>query len=97
MTIDTNTSKNIGGIGALLAFISVFLVFLPIPYATQVLMLAGAVMMLIGLYGLSGHFNEPGIFKNSLIGTAVGIIGIAIARSFCTFSSCPFLPPCCNR
>ncbi|MCL2359641.1 MAG: DUF996 domain-containing protein [Nitrososphaerota archaeon] len=79
MTIDTNTSKTIGGIGSLLTLISVFMLFLPIPYVAIITMLIGVALILTGLYGLSVHYREAGIFKNGLIGTVAGIVGIVIA------------------
>jgi uncharacterized membrane protein len=79
MTIEINTSKMIGGIGAFLILISIFASFLPIPYLFEVMLVVGAVLILAGLYGLSDHYQQPGIFKNALIGIAVCIIGVVIA------------------
>jgi len=78
MTLDINTSKTIGGIGALLIFISLFISFL-VSDALFFLIPIGAILILVGLYGLSGHYRESGIFKNALIGTVVGIVGVVIA------------------
>ncbi|MCL2172855.1 MAG: DUF996 domain-containing protein, partial [Candidatus Bathyarchaeota archaeon] len=75
-----NTSKTIGGIGAFLMFISCFFaVFIAIPLITPAMMLIGAAMVLVGLYGLSTHYRKPIIFKKSIIGTIICIIGIALA------------------
>ncbi|MCL2475724.1 DUF996 domain-containing protein [Candidatus Bathycorpusculum sp.] len=79
MSLDINTSKTIGGIGALLVFISVFTSFLQILYVPNIMMVLGIILILTGLYGLSIHYRDTGIFKKSLIGTVMGIIGIVVA------------------
>jgi uncharacterized membrane protein len=67
------TSKNLGGVGAILLFIS--------PIATiatgfgGILGLFGLIMLLIGAYGLAQYYREAGIFNNLLYGTIVGIVG----------------------
>jgi len=78
MSLDINTSKTIGGIGALLLFIGVLTLFSGVPYLFIIMMGLGATLVLAGLYGLSEHYRESGIFKKSLIGVVTGIIGIAL-------------------
>ncbi|MCL5876296.1 MAG: DUF996 domain-containing protein [Candidatus Bathyarchaeota archaeon] len=69
------TNKILGGIGAILMFIGIF----PMANSYGVLELIGAVLILVALYGLSGHFHESGIFKNALIGVLAGIVGVVLA------------------
>jgi uncharacterized membrane protein len=70
------SSKNYGGIGAILLFIG----FIPYgqPY-TGIIALAGLILVLIALYGFANIFNERKIFNNSLYGIIAGIVGVAIA------------------
>jgi len=64
-------SKNLGGVGAILMFIGVF------PYINTfgIIELIGAILILVGLHGFAGHYNEPGIFNNAIYGFIVAIIG----------------------
>ncbi|NLD66533.1 MAG: DUF996 domain-containing protein [Crenarchaeota archaeon] len=73
MTLETN--KILGGLGAILLFISA----LPISSFMGVLGLIGAVLILVSLYGLAGYYKEPKIFRNALYGIITGIIGVVIA------------------
>jgi uncharacterized membrane protein len=68
------TSKNLAGIGAILLFVGI------LPYVNTyfVLPLAGLILLLIGLKGLSEYYNEAGIFNNALYGTIAAIVGIVI-------------------
>jgi len=65
------TSKTLGGIGALLMVISPFL----ISGFTLVLGLVGLILVLIAIKGLSDHYSESSIFNNSLYGVIISIIG----------------------
>lgn len=68
------TSKNLGGLGAILLVVAtVMVIFLPV--ATFVVGAAGAIMLLIGLHGLAGYYKERGIFNNGLISFLVVVIG----------------------
>jgi len=73
MTLETN--KILGGLGAILLFISA----LPISSFMGVLGLVGAVLILVSLYGLAGYYGEPKIFRNALYGIITGIVGVVIA------------------
>jgi uncharacterized membrane protein len=70
------TSKNLGGVGAILLFISV------VPYISTytfgVLGLVGLILLLIGMKGLAEHYREAGIFNNALYGTITGIVGVVV-------------------
>jgi len=70
MTLETN--KILGGLGAILLFISA----LPLSSFMGVLGIVGAVLILVSLYGLAGYYKEPKIFRNALYGIIVGIVGI---------------------
>ncbi len=67
------TSKNLGGVGAILMFVSV----LPYvgTYTFGVLGLVGLILLLIGMKGLADYYREAGIFNNALYGTITGIVG----------------------
>lgn len=71
------TSKNLGGIGAILMFIGFIL---PVVSGFgSILMLIGLILALVGLKGLADYYNEAGIFNNFLYGTIAGIVGVVIA------------------
>ncbi|MGD6852860.1 MAG: DUF996 domain-containing protein [Candidatus Bathyarchaeia archaeon] len=72
MTLES--SKTLGGIGAILLFIGIF----PVINYFGIIDLVGAILVLVGLYGLSGYFRERGIFNNALIAVVVLIIGSII-------------------
>ena len=68
MTLES--SKTLGGVGALLMVITPFL-----GVYTVVLGLIGLILVMIALKGLSDHYNEGGIFNNALYGVILTIIG----------------------
>ena len=68
MTLES--SKTLGGVGALLMVIGPFL-----GVYTGVLGLVGLILVLIALKGLSDHYNEGGMFNNALYGVIMVIIG----------------------
>jgi uncharacterized membrane protein len=80
------SSKTLGGIGALLMVISPFLV----SGFTFLVGLVGLILVLIAIKRLSDHYMDAGIFNNSLYGVITSIVGvvvfgaalIAIAASF---------------
>ena len=69
------SSKTLGGIGALLMFIGVF------PYINYfgVIELIGAILVLIALHGFASIYKESGIFDNALYGIIAGIVGVVLA------------------
>jgi uncharacterized membrane protein len=69
------TSKILGGIGALLMFIGI------IPYINYfgVIELVGLILVVVALYNLASHYREGGIFNNALYGLIIGIVGGVIA------------------
>ena len=73
MTLES--SKTLGGIGALLLFISV----IPFVQYIWILGVVGAFLILVALHGLSNYYNAKGIFHNALYGILAGIVGIITA------------------
>ena len=70
-----DTSKTLGGIGAILMFIGI------IPFISYygILEFVGAILILVALYGLSGYYQNSGIFSNALYGIIAGIVGVILA------------------
>jgi uncharacterized membrane protein len=75
MTVET--SKTLGGIGALLIVVGFLALFGGSAgvSALVVLSLVGIVLLLIGVKGLADHYKEGGIFNNALYGFITTIIG----------------------
>ncbi len=68
------SSKTLGGIGALLLVVSPFLV----SGFTLLVDLVGLILVLMAVKGLSDHYNEASIFNNSLYGVILSIVGVVI-------------------
>jgi uncharacterized membrane protein len=75
MTLET--SKTLGGVGALLMLISPLSGFAAGAFG-NVLGLVGIILVLIAMKGLADHYNESGIFNNTLYGVILTIIGAAV-------------------
>lgn len=73
MTLES--SKNLGGIGAILLFIGV----IPFVQYLWVIGLVGVVLILVALHDLSNYYNAKGIFRNAIYGIITGIVGIITA------------------
>jgi uncharacterized membrane protein len=74
--VELESSKNLGGVGALLIFIGPLLTALPgIGGYTGLLSLVGAILMLIAFKGFADYYRESGIFNNALYAIIAGIIG----------------------
>jgi len=84
MTLES--SKTLGGVGALLMVIGPF-----IGAYSGVLGLIGLILVMIALKGLSDHYNDAGIFNNALYGFIIGIIGVAIAVAVIVVAAVDFL------
>ncbi|MBY9021893.1 MAG: DUF996 domain-containing protein, partial [Candidatus Lokiarchaeota archaeon] len=69
------TSKILGGIGALLMFIGI------LPYVNffGAIEIIGLILVMIALYNLGRYYSEPGIFNNALYGIIMGIVGGVIS------------------
>ena len=72
MTLES--SKTLGGVGALLMVVSPFSGFVGGAFGS-VLGLVGIILVLIAMKGLADHYNEGGIFNNTLYGVILTIIG----------------------
>jgi uncharacterized membrane protein len=73
MTLES--SKTLGGIGAILMFIGIF------PYISYfgIIELIGAILVLTALYSLGNYYKDSGIFNNALYGVMAGIVGVVSA------------------
>ena len=73
MTFDS--SKNLGGVGAILMFIGIF------PYINTfgIVELIGAILVLVALHGFASLYKQSGIFDNALYGIIAGIVGVVLA------------------
>jgi len=75
MTVES--SKTLGGVGALLMVISPFSGFFAGAFSS-VLGLIGIILVLIAMKGLADHYNESGMFNNTLYGVILTIVGAAV-------------------
>ena len=73
MTIET--SKILGGVGALLMFVGI----IPVISSYGVIELIGLILVMVALYNLASYYTERGIFNNTLYGLIAGIVGGVIA------------------
>ena len=73
MTLES--SKTLGGVGALLMFIGV------LPYVSYfgIIEIIGAILVLVALHGFASIYKESGIFDNALYGMIAGIAGVVLA------------------
>jgi uncharacterized membrane protein len=71
------TSKTLGGVGAILMFIGVPAFF--VSYFFSVIALIGVILVMVASYNLGSYYAETGIFNNALYGLIAGIIGIVVA------------------
>lgn len=75
MTLES--SKTLGGIGALLMLISPFSGFVAGTFGS-ILGLIGIILVLIAMKGLADHYSDSGIFNNTLYGAILTIIGVVV-------------------
>jgi uncharacterized membrane protein len=73
--MNLESSKTLGGIGAILMFIGIF------PYISYfgIVELIGAILVLTALYSLGNYYKDSGIFNNALYGIMAGIVGVVSA------------------
>jgi uncharacterized membrane protein len=69
------TSKILGGVGALLMFIGI------IPYINYfgAIEFVGLILVMVALYNLASHYTERRIFDNALYGLIIGVVGGVIS------------------
>jgi uncharacterized membrane protein len=72
MTLES--SKMLGGIGAILMFVGV----LPQINYLGILEIIGLILVLVALHNLANYYKEGGIFKNAIYGVAVAVVGAII-------------------
>ena len=65
------TSKTLGGIGAILMFIGV----IPVANIYGVIELVGLILVMVALYNMGNYYTEKGIFNNALYGLIAAIVG----------------------
>jgi uncharacterized membrane protein len=75
--MDFQTSKYLGGVGALLLFIGPLLAFGH--FLGGLLSLIGFILVLIALKSFADRYNDAGIFNNALYGFIATIVGVVIA------------------
>jgi uncharacterized membrane protein len=73
--VSIETSKTLGGIGAILMFVGI----IPVINSYAVIELVGLILVMVALYNLAGYYSERGIFNNALYGVIAGIVGVAVA------------------
>lgn len=80
MTLES--SKILGGIGALLMFIGV------LPYISffGIIELVGLILVLAALHGFADYYKERAIFTNALYAVIAGIVGAVIAVAVAIFT-----------
>jgi uncharacterized membrane protein len=73
--MNLESSKILGGIGAMLMFIGIF------PYISYygIVEFIGAIFVLTALYSLGNYYKDSGIFNNALYGIMAGIVGVVSA------------------
>jgi len=69
------TSKTLGGVGAILMFIGI----IPVVNSYAVIELIGLILVMVALYNLGSYYTERGIFNNALYGLIAGIVGGVVA------------------
>jgi uncharacterized membrane protein len=72
--VTLESSKNIGGIGAILMFIGVLIS----GYSYGIIALVGLILVMVAMYGLASHYRESGIFNNALYGVITAIVGVVV-------------------
>jgi len=72
MTLES--SKTLGGIGAILLFIGAITFFVE-PFLA-ILGLIGIILVLVALHDLANNYKESGIFNNALFSFIAGIVGL---------------------
>ncbi len=75
MTLDS--SKNLGGIGAILLLVA-FVAFFASPLISLI-GVVGIIMILIAMHGLADYYKERGIFRNALYSFIAIIVGVIVA------------------
>ena len=72
MTLES--SKIMGGIGAILMFVGI----LPQVNYIGIIELIGLILVLVALHNLANYYKEGGIFRNAMYGVAIAVVGAII-------------------
>jgi uncharacterized membrane protein len=80
--VTLESSKNIGGIGAILMFIGV----LVSGYSYGIVTLVGLILVMVAMYGLASHYRESGIFNNALYGVITAIVGVILVAVIAVYA-----------
>ncbi len=75
--MDPQTSKYLGGVGALLMFIGPLLSYAH--FAAGLVPLIGFILVLIALKGFADYYKDAGIFNNALYGFITAVVGVVAA------------------
>ncbi|KON33265.1 MAG: hypothetical protein AC479_05225 [miscellaneous Crenarchaeota group-6 archaeon AD8-1] len=78
--MNLESSKNIGGVGALLLLITPLASFF-LSIFGSIIGLIGFILVLIAVKGLADYYNEGSIFSNTLYGIILTIIGAVIVTA----------------
>ena len=73
MTLES--SKTLGGIGAILLFIGV----IPLLQYLWVIGIVGVILIMVALHDFANVYKESGIFSNAMYGVAIAIVGGIVA------------------
>ncbi|MGD0203843.1 MAG: DUF996 domain-containing protein [Candidatus Bathyarchaeia archaeon] len=71
------SSKNLGGIGAILILVG----SLVTSYTFGIVDLIGVILVFIALNGLANYYHERGIFTNAIYSFVAGIVGVVAAAA----------------
>jgi uncharacterized membrane protein len=74
--VTLDSSKTLGGVGAILLFIGV-IAFFAYPFLA-ILGLIGIILVLVALHDLANNYKESGIFNNALFSFIAGIVGLVV-------------------
>jgi len=85
--VTLETSKNLGGIGAILMFIG----FLPYASFYGVLALVGLILVMVAMYRVASYYRESGIFNNALYGVITAIVGVVLFAVVVVYALFDFL------
>jgi uncharacterized membrane protein len=70
--LNLETSKNLGGVGAILMFLGVLPWIAPYSW---IIGLVGLILVLVAMKGFADYYNEASIFNNALYGVITAIVG----------------------
>jgi uncharacterized membrane protein len=73
------TSKNLGGIGALLMFLGVIVLFTNQTLVFGIIEIIGGLLIIGSLYSLAKFYKNKGIFTNALLGGVAATIGAILS------------------